>query len=218
MRNISKDNSIWIWRIVFTYLIMMFHLFNSYGIPSKLYLATDFFFLVSGFFLAKQAMENKYNSAYHMIAYKVKKYYPHYLFSLLVSFVIFSVLGYGPQVNGLEFFLEATFLSMVGLNITNMVNVPTWYISVMLLAGYVIYFLLKSYRKMFVEFIAPISVVVVFAWFYRNIGFLSHSTLGENITTGIFMNRPLLLGYMVMTIGVMLYEYTMRKSVRGGGR
>lgn len=213
---IYKDNSIWIWRIVFTYLIMIFHFFNSYGIPSKLYLATDFFFLVSGFFLAKEASEYKYTNALHMIAYKVRKYYPHYIFSLIVSLLVFSILGQGPQVNGFELFLESTFLSMIGVNIKHMVNVPTWYISVMLLAGYIIYFLLINHRKLFVHFVVPISIIMIISWFYRNIGFLSHSTLGENITTDLYMNRPLILGYMIMSIGVILYEYTSRTNILGG--
>lgn len=85
----------------------------------------------------------------------------------------------------------------------------------MLLAGYIIYFLLINHRKLFVHFVVPISIIMIISWFYRNIGFLSHSTLGENITTDLYMNRPLILGYMIMSIGVILYEYTSRTNILG---
>lgn len=95
---------------------------------------------------------------------------------------------------------------MVGLNMLHMINVPTWYLSVLLIGGYVIYFMLLNYKKLFVELLCPSVVIVVFSWFYRTYGFLSHGSLGSEITTGIYWNRPLLIGISTMCLGVIGYE------------
>ena len=92
------------------------------------------------------------------------------------------------------------------LNILHMINVPTWYLSVLLIGGYVIYFMLLNYKKLFVEILCPSFIIVVYSWFYRTYGFLSHSSLGSEITTGIYWNRPLLIGSATMCLGVIGYE------------
>ena len=203
---IKKNNSITIWRIFFAYIIVIFHFFNSYGKGSSLYIATDFFFIVSGFFVAKEASENVYENSFAMIKYKIKKYYPHYLFSLVVGILAYMIFQNGALPSGREIVTEFTFISMIGINVTKMINVPTWYLSVLLISSYVIYFLYQNYKKLFVGLICPATIVIIGTWFYRNLGYLSHSVLGESTTTGIYWNRPLFLGFAMMCLGVVGYE------------
>lgn len=193
MTNINKNNSIVAWRIYFAYIIAIFHILNSYGYGTSLYLATDFFFIVSGFLLAKEAEENKYKSSIQMLISKVKKYYPHYILSMIISYIVFRILKCGPQLTIKEIIPELGLVQMIGLNLKKMVNVPTWYLSVLLICSYIIYFLITNYKKLFVEFLSPIFVIVVLTWFYRNYGYLNHSSLGDR-TTGIYWNIPLILG------------------------
>lgn len=216
---LAKDNSIVIWRVYFAYIIMIFHFLNAYGLGTSMYLATDFFFIVSGFLLAKDANERKYDSAFQMLKHKASKYFPHYIFSFLISFIVFTLIGKGPQVSAVEFVSELVFLQMTGLNLRHMINVPTWYISVLFLCSYVIYFLYKDYKKLFVQLISPCWIIVIFSWFYRNYGYLSHSSLGDEVTTGIYWNRPFLLGLSMMGIGVLSFEYLKYRHelfVKGG--
>lgn len=221
---ISRNNSIIVWRIFFAYIIASFHFLNEYGIGTSLYLATDFFFIVSGFLLGYEISIDKYNSAAALIVHKVKKYYPHYLFSLVISIIVFILLGKGPRIEYKSLFLELFMLQMAGTNPDSLLNVPTWYISVLLIASYIIFYLYKNHRKLYVEFIVPVFLLVVGAWFYRNCGCLSHSTLGSDITTGVYWNRPLLLGFGMMSIGILLYEMYIkcqcienRTNILGGG-
>lgn len=205
-KGISRDNSIVVWRIFFAYVIVVFHFLGAYNITTSLYIATDFFFIVSGFILASEASDKKYKNAFCMLKKRIKSYYPHYLLSLIVGFVVFRVLGNGPQVSLLGLAVEASFIQMIGINLTAMVNVPTWYLSVLLLSGYLIYFLYQNFEKLFVELICPISVIVILSWFYRNCGILDHTSLGESCTTGIYWNRPFLLGFAMMCLGVIGYR------------
>lgn len=105
---------------------------------------------------------------------------------------------------------------MIGLNIKKMVNVPTWYLSVLLICSYIIYFLITNYKKIFVEFLSPIFVIVVLTWFYRNYGYISHSSLGDR-TIGIYWNIPLVLGGCMMCIGVIIYYLIGAVNINVGG-
>ena len=202
----KKDNSIVFWRIIFSYVIVVFHLLNVYGIGSSLYIATDFFFIVSGFLIARDADVRKFDSAFVMLKHKIRALYPHYILSLVVGYIVFFLVQKGPRVSAIELLCEIGMFQMVGLNILHMINVPTWYLSVLLIGGYVIYFMLLNYKKIFVEILCPSFIIVVYSWFYRTYGFLSHSSLGSEITTGIYWNRPLLIGISTMCLGVIGYE------------
>lgn len=216
MVSIEKNNTISLWRIFFAYVIMIYHFLNSYSIGSSLYIATDFFFLVSGFLLAMEADTVRFRTAADMLRYKIKKYYPHYLFSLLISLSVFKILQKGPQVTAGQFLAELTFIQMIGLNLTQMVNVPTWYISVILISGYVIYFMLINYRRLYIELLTPAWIVIIFTWFFRNYGNLRLSSLGPDITVGIYWNLPLIFGSAMLGLGVLLY-YLPIKRICGGG-
>lgn len=214
----NKDNSIIVWRILFSYIIITYHFLNSYGVDSSLYVATDFFFIVSGFLIAKDASEEKYVTSFEMIKHKIKAFYPHYILSLLLGYIAFTLTHNGPQVSKAELLIEVGFIQMFGLNISHMVNVPTWYLSVLLMAGYIIYFLYQNYKKLYIGLVCPVSIIIIFTWFFRNYGFINHSSLGKEITTGIYWNRPFLLGFSMMCLGVEAFEINndVGKRFRGG--
>ena len=213
----NKNNSIVVWRIFFAYIIAIFHFFNAYGYGTSLYLATDFFFIVSGYLLAYEIEMGKWDSSYDMIFHKIKKFYPHYFFSLLVALAVFLLLGKGPEIQYKSLFLEIFLLQMGGVNLTSLINVPTWYLSVLIISSFIYYYLYKNYKKTLIEFVIPMFLLIVGAWFYRIYGCLSHSTLGNDITVGIWWNRPLLIGLGMMGIGVLVFNNQHNgKYVRGG--
>ena len=107
---------------------------------------------------------------------------------------------------------EILLLQMLGLNLDKMINVPTWYLSVLLFGGFLIIYFLKNHKKMYYEFAAPLFIVILISWFYRKEGYLNHSTLDNDVTTGIYWNRPLFLGLMLMMLGTMLFYFNNRKA------
>ena len=89
-RDYCLENSIYIWRIVFTVLIMVMHFNNVYSkiyenphITGGWYIAVEFFFIVSGYLLMVRAEANgKEESALRYTARRFMKLYPEYLFAL----------------------------------------------------------------------------------------------------------------------------------------
>ena len=98
IKNREKGNTIGIWKIFYTFVLATFHFFNAYGKVTGLYIVTAFFFIVSGYFLAQEVEKGKYINGYQFLLIRVRKYYPHYLLSFLISYVVFAVLKCEPRI------------------------------------------------------------------------------------------------------------------------
>lgn len=213
-RQYEKGNSIYIWRIVFTILIMVMHFNNMYSkvyenprVTSGWHIAVEFFFIVSGFLLIK-GVDSKNNVAQTSMQYVItryKKLYPEYLFALLVSWVIVSYVTHRGLKLSLLVLLdnweELFLLQCIGLNRFPFLSNVTWYISVMIIAGFILHFLITKYRKVYVNFLLPISTVIIYSYLARKNGGLDYWIYTDNL----WLNDAVFRGLMDMNIGVAVY-------------
>ena len=83
-----KDNMISFWRIVFTYGVVLFHLFNQYEHWTGWDIGVEFFFVVSGWLLAADL--KKYNrTPYGYTLHRIKRLYPEYF--IVIDLVILFI-------------------------------------------------------------------------------------------------------------------------------
>lgn len=214
----SKRNSLDVWRIFFTAVIMMFHLVDGTTFYSEYpmfkyhwYIAVEFFFILSGFLMMKHIEDNSEESVTEYLKNRIVRLYPVYILAFIVMAVIRS------HISGLNIFkivipnwLEAFMLQSIGTNIFPYVNNPAWYVSSLLIGSYLIYYLLKKFREAYLYFIGPVTVIVVFSYMYRTYGRL------ENFytTTGFFFNSGLMRAVMGLTIGI--YVFLLSKGCGNG--
>lgn len=93
----KRNHSIDFFRFIFAMLIVFYHyLFHILGRKTGWYIGVEFYFILSGFFLMKSYEENKkfclgeYKATNYLVD-KIKKLYPHYLFSFLVMFFVMGI-------------------------------------------------------------------------------------------------------------------------------
>lgn len=205
----KKSNSIVIWRIIFTYFVTGFHFDNQYlityslGLDNGTYLSVEFFFMVTGYLMYEGYLKNptKYPSGLHYLWARVKKLFPYYWGSYALLFLwlfykqgirltLYSISYHYPELLGLQ---------CMGLNEgwTNLNN-STWYISVMLLGGFILYHCLVKWKDNFLNFIAPIMIVVFYSYIYRYNGGL-HVAMQ---TEGFYINLGLMRGMAAMCLGI----------------
>ncbi len=167
-------------RIVFTYIIMSSHLFNSYGIKSGWYIGVEFFFLVSGYFLATEIEKGKFESPYSYTKYRITKFLPHYVFSFTIALIFrFFISGVATIKSSIVgYFFELLFLDMAGLNLEDMLNIPTWYLSVLIIAGFFLFALLLKDKIFYLNLFAPACILMIFSYLWRNQGMLQVPALG----------------------------------------
>ncbi len=97
MKATAKNNSIIIWRILFTYLILIFHFDNKYCISTHFnlaigwYIAVEFFFIVSGYLLYSglDKLSVKCRNGWDYFVHRFGKIYPYYLCAFLFSFIFY---------------------------------------------------------------------------------------------------------------------------------
>ncbi len=204
-----KNNRIQFWRIIFTYQIAFYHLGNVYGAKNSWYIAVEFFFIVSGYLLAdsfeRQAGKDKVIPAYEYVLKKYLRFFPHALFAF---FVAFGVKWFREGYAGLrvlkEFAIripEALLLSAIGISEDPdyYCNSVSWYLSALLILSFFIWLLLKHCRKVYLRFLIPVSLLLIYPYLY-----LTYGSLNEHRAVRyLVLNSALLRGAAGMDLGVL---------------
>lgn len=209
MNTKQNANTIHIWRVIFTLMVAIMHFNNIYYTPYERYgitmgwnVSVDFFFIVSGFLLLYKFDPEKTAAQYTVK--RVKKLWPHFLFSFAILFVVRQFLMYDGLKNLVKNILSSVYeiagIKMAGYDFGIHYNWATWYISVMMIIGYLIYWLLKEHYKLFTQIIAPLAPILIYSYFMRVRGGITDMKI-----EGLFMNDYLLRGLAGMSMGCVCY-------------
>lgn len=209
-KSIASSNSFNLWRVVFTFVIMLFHLTDQYysfydkypSLHYHWYVAVEFFFILSGFLMADHAMKHEGESALIYTKGRIKRLYPEYILVFVIMVIMISK-STGTSIPGLLMlnWEEIFMLQSIGTGKFPYINNPAWYVSSLFIAGHFIYYLLQRHRKLFLEFIGPILILGLFHLFYQDYEALNSffSTSKYGVSTGVLRA---LLG---LTIGIYVY-------------
>lgn len=169
----KKHYSIQFLRFVFSIMIVNYHfysLFLKYNdyLPNYFcrgYLADEFFFMVSGFFIAQssiQANSDESNWTIKYTAKRIKKIAIPYYFSWLLCFIggrIADIIA-KKKLNILSNFLnsiyELLFLEMFGFTKGLYSNSVGWYFSGLLISIMIICPLIRFYKETYLLYVAPL--------------------------------------------------------------
>lgn len=199
------------WKFMFCLMIVVFHAGEFYSNKSVIWfangsIAVEFFFIVSGYLMAKSAMNEpkKTNEAtgkktFDYIFRKIKSLFPY----ILIAYIIDCVLRYMAGAHTIRFFVRSIYdlllLNMTGLKTTKLIA-HTWYISAMLICMALIYPQIKKYGKNYFYWIAPLSVILIAGWLNYNYGNLRNPTLWVGFTY-----KGVVRGYFEICLGTILY-------------
>lgn len=219
----KNTNAIQFWRIIFTLMIAIYHFDcfypkfgETYGLVDGGYIGVEFFFIVSGYLLTQKSKEHKLTALQYLVN-RFKRLYPMYIIAFTTSFLFANIC---VEHNGMKVIVynllhnadEILMLHLFGTNKASnaLYNAVTWYISAMFIVGYIIYWLMINHHKSFVEFLAPLSVMVIYSYFYRVYG----NSIQWHITNEFYLNTGLMRAFAGMSLGVIGYELS---ACLGGG-
>ncbi|WP_028235558.1 acyltransferase family protein [Pseudobutyrivibrio sp. MD2005] len=221
LNRITKTNLISFWRVIFTYQIAIHHLYNRYAVPNFWMIGVEFFFIVSGYLLAEKAEKTNY-SAYEYTALRIKRLFPEYVAAfLLCSFAIrYSVLWNSTNNWNIGFYKDWFLLYgykellMIhywpwGGDYKNMANIPTWYISVMLFCGLILYSLYRINKKLLCEVIIPLLIM-----FFYTISFKKYGNFTEDEYLCEVLSLKMIRGFTEMGIGILLHELSKKVEIK----
>lgn len=219
-----ETNAIYFWKIIFTYMIVIFHFYpflwmlNGKGCVVGWYIAVEFFFMVSGYLLYDNIdrYKTQLGNAWSYTLHRYKAIWGKYIISFMCIFIIICI-EQSYKVRSIagaliDAFPEMILLQGVGLNRGwNYINPTLWYLSVLIIGGYIIYWFLIYKEELFVKIIAPIVVVVGYSYLYRMVGSMD----AVIDTVNFYENQALIRGICDMCMGIFAVKLNrwMRKEI-----
>lgn len=174
------NSNIELYRFVFACIIYLYH-FRAYADQHVLhgnfsggYLGVEFFFVLSGFYFAKNYFNKKpLESSLVFLKNRIKRLYPEYILSLIVLLACSWIAGRGEYniirevTHGWpDFFCVQTFF------VNRNVNSILWFVSVNLWVSFIVFLLYQHCTKKGFSLIALFSVITIIVILFLFIGHL----------------------------------------------
>ncbi|NMA37452.1 MAG: acyltransferase [Papillibacter sp.] len=225
----KKVSSVEFWRFIFTVLVCLYHL-ELYFTRGKLFpsgtSAVEFFFILAGFLTAMSAdhrlrgyegevsTKEAAAAAVSFVSKKLKAIYPLLIVALIINYAIPSPFAFsfggkvsqlGPIMNS-EWDLLLLVGTPFGFNNGMAPIVPLWFLTVLLIVGYLYTFALHRKYELTV-FLSPVMGILFMSYF----GLKSNLILDFNVQMG-FVTAGMIRGIGEMSLGVALYSLYNRLS------
>lgn len=206
--NSKRNGLIDLERIIFAIMIILLHSENyRESIMPNGYIAVEFFFVVSGYLLAKKAENYKGTDIWNdNIRFLWRKYLS--IFPYLIVSIIFGIVLYRHYIPSddtvfmtiLKAFVDYFPLQMFGFSGT-IISGVSWYLCLLFLCTFVLFPILVTKREVFVKFFAPIIVLFCYGLIVIN----SDNYQVPSVWYGVVYSG-VLRGYAGMCLGVISYE------------
>ena len=169
------------------------------------YLAVDVFFWIAGVFLMRSFL-NRQETAFRYTLRRIKQVLPPYL----IAFVLACILDYKHLLSFRSFdeFLNiftpfSAFLTLTEelgpLHHSYVVLVGGWFLSVLIIGGFLLYSLLEYNEKLTTKVLLPFGVILGFTFMFHG------NQSAENFSIVGAISFPLLRGFIEMSAGAFLY-------------
>ncbi len=224
-----RNGKIEVLRFIFCVSVLFFHaerlVSGGVNLPGPLCffengaIGVEFFFIVSGFFMAKSALkapadENLGTDTISFMSKKVMSILPPHIITFIIGFVMYGIFNISASVKGVvgtfgyfvKLFVDSLpsllFLNKNGIYSKNILS-EEWYLGVMLFVLFVMFPLCKKFQKTFSKIVAPIVGLLV-------LGYLGYTYRNQGITgVGVwdgFVYKCMLRGVVGILFGVTAYE------------
>ena len=181
--SIKRNGEIDLLRFVFAILILLFHFHLSFDYEhfEYGYSVVAFFFVLSGFLMAKHVYDHENapanaipNETWSYLFKKIKSFYIYYFSAVLLQFVVLTVLikktGGASLIKNLLRSIPTFSLSFMALNynkITLYVG-NTWYLSALLIACLILYPILLKNKEAATKLFFPLISLFSLGYLYGN--------------------------------------------------
>lgn len=212
----KKNGEINFLRFVFAVIVLILHFGDNYNFSwfRQGYIGVEFYFLVSGFLMAKHVSRLKNhprssgdiaNATWKFIINKIKSFFPYYLCVILLWLVVLQIILRNKElVDAAKMVvrsLPTVSLTFIGLchDYTGLYVGNTWYLSAMVIAMFLLYPMLLKQYEFHSKITFPVISVFILGYLYKTY----HSVCTTFEWNG-FCYEGLLRGIAEIALGVSL--------------
>lgn len=183
-----RSRSMEFYRFVSAVLILCYHcnffLFNDTEHFATSYLLVELFFLLAGFLMCRSVrrrgpVSDPVGATLWYMKSRLRQLYPHHLFSWLIIAAIGLFVTH--ELTALELLQkgwpELLLVNIFGFVRGGSVNIVCWYLSALLFASTILYYLLVRNEKLFLNLLAPLLMVLLYGCLYDGKGSLAATIL-----------------------------------------
>ena len=205
----ENNNSIYVWRVIFTYIIALHHLRNCFGQTTYWYIAVDFFAIISGTLMVSHI--NRVNDNETTWDYIIKKFWqfsPLIIVTSLIRLLVevyYNPLSLSTIISKILFAIP-DFLLINSYYIGGSLNSVDWYIQMLFTLSIPLYYLLKNNKDFTVNFVAPVFCLMVYSYIFNEFHYLEGYVAQKKILQGV-INLPLLRIGGGVFLGVLCYYW-----------
>ena len=143
------------------------------------YIAVDFFFVVSGYFMIQHFMGREQSNISNIgkdtvlfLLNKMKNIYPYLLISCVASYFLqWGDKSFFQNLSGIRYLIfDLSLLNMTGF--ADRVAYGSWYISAMFLGLFILFPMLFFMKDIYIYVMAPLAAILIYGWISINIGYI----------------------------------------------
>lgn len=199
----EKSSVIEFYRYIFMVVLLAWH--GGTNFFTNGYLVVEFFFILSGYLLMESFLRRTKTAVQYTMD-KLKRTYLQYFIALCFGFLAFGLLASWVHHNWsmsliFEFIREILLIQSVGLYIDGGFNPPTWYFSVLIWGGALLYYMISRYTELSTHLLIPVMCLATLT-FLCNQG---DSLEVWNIRGCFYV--PFIRGVAEMGVGVLLCTF-----------
>lgn len=219
MNNSTRNGNIEILRFFMCVMVVLFHAdisVHNVNIGGGGFLAVEFFFMITGYFLAQKLkpVEGNYvshrsileicNESWVNIKKRIEEVYPVFIMSFLVS-ALLEVIGNDQSLTHDMLLLTLSpftclFLISFGYPTTGHMLV-SWYLSSLFFAQWLLYPFVRIYYNIYVKYIAPVICILIVGTYASYFG-----TLDVTSAEIGFIRGGCLRAIVMISMGMVVYE------------
>lgn len=203
-------------RFIFAFGIMLHHISAFYPKMNFIggYIGVDFFFMISGAFLAKSVSIHK--ESYAKESFKItfsasRNYIKRRILSVFPYFVLSTIIGYavcfvatGSVISPLYIINDFAFLIEFGFDAPSATG-TTWFLSALFISLFLLYPIIRHYYEYYVRYIGVFVSLFIYGFLVYNYGMIGLSN--EHIAT--FINAGVLRAIAGLSFGAIAFELSL---------
>ena len=189
----KRNGEIELLRFIFCIIVVLFHcnkdIFHNissqnyaYALSPRGYIAVEFFFMLSGYFMAASIAKSKNTAPLgtESVRFIWKKYFSIFWYHIIAFVALVAVHSLINQDFSFDKLFDvipgALLITRTGIRFFD-INGVEWYLSAMLLVMAAMYPVAKKHFEVYAKAIAPISAILIYGWLIHNYHTLSGTTV-----------------------------------------